>query len=119
MEPGCGADPAPVSQSLPRNCEQLIRKLRWIVFGRRGETPGSGGLHAAARRKGQRVCRPVQHRLADGYRLGLGSAAGPVIGLMREDFRRPGEGWSAGDRQPSYEFATPEQSGALKRISRC
>jgi len=30
MEPGCGADPAPVSQPLPRNSEQLIRKLRWI-----------------------------------------------------------------------------------------
>ena len=30
MEPGRGANPAPVDQALPRDYEQLIRKLRWI-----------------------------------------------------------------------------------------
>jgi hypothetical protein len=44
MEPGCGADSAPVSQPLPRNSEQLIRKLRWI------------GLEEEAKRLESAVC---------------------------------------------------------------
>jgi len=43
----------------------------------------------------------------------LGSVAGLGSASCEKIFRRPGEGWSAGDRQPSHEFDTPEQSGAL------
>ena len=44
MEPGRGADPARIKQSLPRDCEQLIRKLRWI------------GLEEEAKRLESAVC---------------------------------------------------------------
>ena len=44
MERERGADAPPVKQPLPRNCEQLIRKLRWI------------GLEEEAKRLESAVC---------------------------------------------------------------
>ena len=91
MEPGRGANPAPVDQALPRDYEQLIRKLRWI------------GLEEEAKRLESAVCTlpPEERAACPSARSAptsrrthalLGSVAGLGSASCEKIFRRPGEG---------------------------
>src|SRR6516164_9408652 len=87
MEPEFSVDTVSVSPGAAQ-LGAVDTKTAVDRVGRRSEAFGISRKYVAARREGQRLRRPVQHRLANERQV---RSLGLRSGLAREDFCQPGD----------------------------